>query len=151
MTTIFTKSIPTEATYSLRDTVMKQGKRATKPGDDAPDTLHAGTYQGDALVAIASIYHEAPPDSDEKNVWRLRGMASLESVRGQGYGKVTLLFCLDYIARQGGIRIWCNAREGAVGFYKNLGFHVKGDRFISADGIPHYFMWRDIAPDSSSD
>ena len=149
MTHIPTKPIPTEATHHLRDVVMGQGKHAVKPGDDAPNTLHAGAYKNDNLVAIASVYHEAAPGSDNPTAWRLRGMASLPEVRGEGYGRAALELCMQHIAAQGGTLLWCNARKNAVGFYKRMGFVVEGDEFIPPGGIPHYFMWREITPESA--
>lgn len=111
-------------------------------GDDAPNTLHAGAFEGPCLVGIASVCHEPMPDGREPASWRLRGMATLPSVRGAGYGRALLQTCFDHIRAHGGRLLWCNARVVALGFYERLGFVAEGPEFEIVPIGPHYVMTR---------
>lgn len=118
------------------------------PGDDAPDTLHAGAFEEERLVGIASIYREARAGSNDAGAWRLRGMATLPDVRGRGYGAALLRLCIEYAAARGGRVAWCNARTSAAGFYEALGFVREGEAFELPGIGPHFVMSRAIASSS---
>lgn len=111
-------------------------------GDDDPDTLHAGAFEGDALVGIASVCREPMPDGSDDGHWRLRGMATLPEARGRGYGRALLEHCFAHIRSQGGTLLWCNARVAALGFYEHLGFVAQGEQFEIVPIGPHYVMTR---------
>lgn len=112
-------------------------------GDDAFDTLHAGGYDEDALVGIASVMREAPPwDEGAERAWRLRGMATLPEVRGQGYGGALLERCLAHAVERGGDTAWCTSRVPAVGFYRRFGFETEGGVFDVPPIGPHVLMRR---------
>jgi len=115
-------------------------------GDDAFDTLHAGAFNEEALVGIASVMREAPPWDDEASrAWRLRGMATLPEVRGQGYGGALLERCLAHAIEQGGGLAWCTSRIPAVGFYRRFGFETEGDVFEIPPIGPHVLMRRGLS------
>ncbi len=117
--------------------------RTIFPGDDWPDSFHAGAFENGKLVGIATIIHQPPSGADDPALWRLRGMATLPEVRGKGYGTELVNDCIRYVARSGGTWIWCDARETALGFYRKLGFETRGDRYQTESG-PHFQMWRAI-------
>jgi GNAT superfamily N-acetyltransferase len=129
-------------------------------GDDAPDTLHLGAFEGGELVGIASVVreaiapdlgiqaggepaHGAPPHAQ----WRLRGMATFPHVRGRGHGARLVEGCLEHARGLGGRLLWCTARLSAEGFYRRLGFEGRG-RVFGVPGLgPHELMVRVIWPD----
>jgi GNAT superfamily N-acetyltransferase len=111
-------------------------------GDDQPDTLHAGAFDGDAFVGIASVCREPMPGSRQGGEWRLRGMATMPAVRGRGFGRLLLESCFDHIRARGGTLLWCNARVVALGFYRHLGFIAQGEEFEIVPIGPHYVMTR---------
>ncbi|TPW08355.1 MAG: acetyltransferase, partial [bacterium] len=86
--------------------------------------------------------HQPAPTTD----WRLRGMATLPEARGTGLGGALLEACLDHIARNGGTRLWCNARTTAAGFYVRYSFNIHGEAFDLPGIGPHYRMSRLISP-----
>jgi GNAT superfamily N-acetyltransferase len=147
-------TIPAAATRPLRQVVLRPHQAAEElvfPGDDATDTRHFGAYLDEKLVGVASIYREAPPPAlvmdltppgTTVNAWRLRGMATLPAVQGQGLGRALLEACIAYTTTQDGELLWCNARTPAVGFYLKLGFVTHGDEFEIPGIGPHYVMWR---------
>ncbi|HEX9122892.1 MAG TPA: GNAT family N-acetyltransferase [Actinomycetota bacterium] len=135
------------AVRELRQRVLRPHQRAEElvyPGDDAPDSLHAGAFEGDELVGIATVIREAPPGTTDERAWRLRGMATLPEVRGKGYGAALLQRCLDHVGKHGGALVWCNARATAVEFYRRSGFEVRGEGFsLPVIGL-HFFMLRSL-------
>jgi GNAT superfamily N-acetyltransferase len=150
-------TIPATATRPLRQVVLRPHQAAEElvfPGDDATDTRHFGAFINEKLVGVASVYREAPPQAllaelrpiVAANAWRLRGMATLPAVQGQGLGRALLEACIAYVASQGGELLWCNARTPAAGFYLKLGFVTHGDEFEIPDIGPHYVMWRRLSP-----
>lgn len=153
--------VPAATVRPLRTRVLRPafpaGTYATYPEDDAPATLHvAATDDAGDVVAVATFYPEPPPEALRGVLgedafrpgasWRLRGMASAEAVRGQGYGAAVLRAGLDAIAARAGHVLWCNARTGALGFYTRLGLHAEGPEF-EIEGIgPHRVMWTHVGP-----
>jgi predicted GNAT family N-acyltransferase len=119
------RRIPAAETRGLRHTVLRPNQPpqlAIYPGDDDADTLHLGLYmQG-----------------------RLGGVAVDMSLRGQGHGATLLRACLEHAVQQGGTLVWCNARTTASGFYRSLGFSLKGDTFELPGIGPHHCMQRTL-------
>jgi predicted GNAT family N-acyltransferase len=107
--------------------------------DDAPSIA---VYDGETVIACASVREEPMPDDARAGDWRLRGMASDPARRGEGHGAAALRAALDYARDRGAQRVWCNARMPAKGFYERYGFTTVGDPFdIDVIG-PHYLMVR---------
>jgi GNAT superfamily N-acetyltransferase len=121
----------------------------TFPGDDAPETYHAGVFLEDELVGVASVFQEAPPFAASPFAWRLRGMAVVPQVRRTGYGRVLVQSCLDYIASQKGTLLWCHGRTSALQFYRALGFQTYGEEFDVPISGPHYVMWLPVSESDS--
>lgn len=149
MSEIVVKRITADETRVLRHAVLRPDKPASElvyPGEDAG--VHFGAVLNDEVVGIATIYREAMPDDTDKNradkSWRLRGMATAESVRRKGVGSLVLQSCIEHIAACRDKFLWCNARLNAVDFYKAHGFHVKGELFDMPPIGLHYVMWRAI-------
>lgn len=128
------------ATYDQDDTVAVH-VAAYLPGARQPD-------------GVGTIYAERPPDANRDEIpawayapevaWRLRGMATSESARGTGLGRLVLEECFAVIREADGRVLWCNARIGAVPFYERLGLVCVGPEFELPDIGPHYVMWREI-------
>lgn len=138
-----TYRITSVETRAIRHAVLRPNGPAAGtifPGDDEPGTFHAGLYDGDRLVAVASVYHVVPPGEEDRNAWRLRGMAVLPKFQNRGYGKKLLQACIVYVKGAGGSQLWCNARSGAKNFYQSAGFQAEGDIFELPQIGPHYFM-----------
>ncbi len=154
MSDIDVRAINAEETRPLRHSVLRPGQsfeQTVYSRDDHPETLHLGAFDGDRLVAIASLYREARPNRPTRSAWRLRGMATLPGVRGRGFATAVLDASVGHVAGEGGGELWCNARVPALGFYQRCGFAVEGDEF-EIDGIgPHVVVTRVIDPPSSED
>ena len=142
------RQIDVQAARILRHQLLRPGRPADElvfPGDDAPDTLHSGAVEEERLVGIATIICEPSPGEEDDRAWRVRGMATLPEVRGRGYGGLLLERCVEHAVNHGGRLLWCNARAGAVGFYRRYAFTTRGDAFDIPDLGTHYLMTRALS------
>jgi predicted GNAT family N-acyltransferase len=111
------------------------------PEDDLPTTVHLAAYRpsGGEPVSVATLF---PEPYDGRPAWRLRGMATSEQVRGQGYGAAVLAAGLA-AAREAGIDlVWCNARLPAENFYRRHDFRRVSEVFEVPPIGPHVVMVR---------
>jgi GNAT superfamily N-acetyltransferase len=133
-----------EILYVLRRDVLRPGQPLTAAMHDydfKPDTFHVAAFgPRNQVAACATFYPEPPPEQAAENAWRLRAMASLPELRGQGYGAAALRYGIAEIRRRGGTMLWCNARSGALGFYERIGFSTVGDEFEIEPIGPHFVM-----------
>ncbi len=125
------REIIAEQTRAIRQVVLRPHQAAEEliyPGDNDADSFHLGAVRGDEVLAILSMYHQPMPGETE-NAWRIRGMASVAEIRGQGYGRMLVEVARDRAWAVERAVIWCNARESAFGFYEKLGFVIEGELF----------------------
>jgi predicted GNAT family N-acyltransferase len=88
-----------------------------------------------------------PLRAELAHAWQLRGMATEAQLRSQGIGAAVLAAAIAEIRRRGGQLVWCDARTSAVAFYQQHGLVAEGEEFLHAEsGIPHFRMWRSLAP-----
>jgi GNAT superfamily N-acetyltransferase len=114
------------------------------PGDDAPESLHAGAFLHGELVGIASVSRQPFRGAPGLDTWQLRGMATLPSARRMGCGAALVRACIAHVAAHGGAALWCNGRSSALPFYRALGFETRGEEFMTPETGPHFVMWRTI-------
>lgn len=134
---------------TIRHPVLRPGnpfETTLWPGDENSDTVHTGAYVNGVLVGVISIFKKSHPDTEEKEVYQLRGMAVLESFQRQGIGTRLIDYCIAHTRSQGGKMIWCNARAHAAGFYQRHGFVIDGEAFDIPEIGPHYRMQRSLQP-----
>lgn len=134
-------------TRPLRQLVLRPHQKAEDlvyPGDDNDDTRHFGAFAGDRLMGVASLYHEPTSGSSESGTYRLRGMAVVPEMQRLGYGSRLLDACVASVKEKGGHLIWCNARVGAVPFYRRHQFETEGDSFDLPGIGPHFLMKREV-------
>ncbi len=147
MSEISVRPITAAEARPLRAAVLRPWRSADEsiyPGDDGPESLHAGAFADGEIVGVASVFREPPPGEADARAWRLRGMAVSPAAHRKGYGRALLEVCTAHVAARGGAVLWCNARSTAVEFYRSLGFDSIGEEFKTPDGIPHFYMRRPI-------
>ncbi len=141
------KSVEREQVLALRHQVLRphEPREACRfDTDDVPGCRHFAAFLDDRLVAIATIFPESLEAMGEVSSVRLRGMACVPALQGQGIGSRLLGFALAE-ARRGGYGIfWCNARLSALSFYQNQGFEAFGETFHLAGIGPHKIMVNDL-------
>lgn len=100
--------------------------------DSDESTLHLILKEGGVLVACGTLIDEGD------GVFRIRGMAVSESLRGQGVGsKLVELFIAHAVKNQARL-IWCNGRVAALSLYERKGFVKTGEVFDVPGSGPHY-------------
>lgn len=118
--------------------------------DDHPQSFHLGAFVDGAMIGIASFLYDDHPDIPDPGLqYRIRGMATLPELQGQGNGRALVVEGLQIIRDRSilapekkTLRVWCNARESAFGFYEKLGFVTVGEMFDIPGIGPHKVMWR---------
>jgi len=139
--------IQADDVLAIRNEVLREGRLTLDecrfPNDDAESTFHLGYFDNDQLACVASFHPVAYKDFPGK-AYQLRGMATLESYRGKGFGNQLVNFAIVYMRGQKVNYVWCNARKKAVPFYKNLGFEIVSDEFEVSGIGPHYVLYLKI-------
>ena len=135
------RNLPVERIRPLRHAVLRPGlppETAVYPGDDDPLALHLGGLLDGELVAVASLFPQLCSLAPVPGGWRLRGVATLESARGHGYGSALIRRCQAYARSRGGALLWCNGRTAVRRFYEQLGFEALGEAFDILVSGEHY-------------
>jgi GNAT superfamily N-acetyltransferase len=143
------REITAAETIAVRWPILRPGfprETAVFPGDDDPNTRHFGAFDASgALVGVTSIYRAPLPERpEEPGAWQLRGMATLDAVRGSGHGRDLVIACEQAVVATGGAFLWCNARIVAAPFYAKRGWQILGEEFDIPTVGPHYRMWKKL-------
>ncbi|MEY2568086.1 MAG: hypothetical protein QOE35_2615 [Actinomycetota bacterium] len=125
-------------THALRSRVLRGGvapEKLTFAGDDVAGTFHLAVE--DPTGAVVAVGTFIPTDQGT----RLRYMAVDPAVQGSGAGRALLDAAVERLRAAGVTRLWCNARDPAVGFYERLGWTVTGPGFVDDEvDLPHHPM-----------
>ena len=131
----------------LRNEVLREGKltleKCVFPTDNLPGSFHLGFFVDEMLTSIVSFHPEKYGEYKGEG-FQLRGMATLEQLRGKGLGNQLVNFALVYLKGKKANYIWCNARKTALNFYLNLGFEIISDQFEVPGIGPHHVMYLKI-------
>ena len=141
------RSITTAQARTVRHPVLRPGlppESASLERDDDAGTLHFGAFEGARLVGVATFFEDPCPLEPQAQAWRLRGMATLADMRGQGAGRALIAEGVRVALAAGASVLWCNARVSAQGFYEKTGFVAAGDLFHLPVGGPHYVMIKSL-------
>lgn len=141
MNTLSFSWVPVDTILPLRHDVIIVGTdRPTDlfPGDTDPCTFHVAAYRQNQLIGCASFMRNSYQGAD---AFQLRGMAVDPDAQGQGIGRQLLEFALSGLVRMTGVQcFWCNARKTAVQFYKQNGWQIVSEEFMTPGVGPHYKM-----------
>ena len=141
------RAISAEDAVAVRWPILRPGfprETAIFAGDEDAETRHFGAYAGGEIVGVASIYRAELPEKSALAAWQLRGMATLDAVRGGGHGAALLAAVEQYVRQKSGAFAWCNARVAAAGFYRRHGWQILGEVFDIPSVGPHYRMLREL-------
>lgn len=100
------------------------------------DGIHFGLYAGDQLTSVVSLFEQG-------DTCQFRKFATLPDAQGKGYGSLLLAHIIEFIAKTGTKKIWCNARVTAVPFYGKFGF-VKTEKTYHENGFDFVIMELDL-------
>ena len=147
------REVPAAEVWPIRRQVLRPGQSLESScyaEDDLPGARHFAALHGGRPVGAASVCPEDPPAEftvqglKPGQGWHLRGMATLDEVRGTGAGSALLRTVLTHALLAGAGAVWCKARTSVTGFYRKHGFQTLGEEFEIPGIGPHSFMyWMD--------
>lgn len=136
------KEIQLDELLPLRAKVLRHGKKPEEvifPGDKDETTFHIGTFSDEKLITVGSFYKENFAGQSGEG-YRLRSMASSPEMQSKGGGTALMQYAFSKLKNLGIDYLWCNARSGAVKFYKKLGMEIISDEFEIPEIGPHFVM-----------
>lgn len=140
------KSVSSDLIRPLRHAELRRGQDFSTTyydKDNENETIHIACLSQNNVISCATFYPEFSYKLKSKNPYRLRGMATATDFTRRGIGTMLMKKAFKLLQKNVDI-IWCNARTGALNFYKKLGFEVIGDIFNIKDIGPHYYMFKKI-------
>lgn len=142
------KTISPTETFAVRHPVLRPGKPIETcifDGDTLPTTVHFGIFHESGPIAgVVSVFEAPHTFFTENKQFQVRGMAVLPEYQKNGLGEQLILAAENYIRENGGHRIWFNAREIAIGFYRKMGYETIGIAFSIGDIGIHYVMHKPL-------
>lgn len=131
-----------QTALTIRDVVLRKPLGLKIQDEDLSDEqnhIHFVALKGQEIVGTVTLVPHIKPGEG-----KLRQMATIEGVRGQGFGKLLVreLEAFAQVNQMSSIQL--HARQYAVAFYKKLGYQVTSAPFTEV-GIPHVIMQKDLA------
>jgi len=131
------EQIRPELTWRLRrDVLYPADPLYTMEMEEDNHGYHFGVFADNQLVAVVSVFIN---DTD----FQFRKFAVTPEAQGKGIGKALLQYITDFATKEGGSRLWCNARLSAIGFYAKYGFSQTGNTF-NRNGFDYEIMEKQI-------
>ena len=131
----------------LRHRILRAGlpiEEAHFPMDNEPSTRHVAAIVDatNAALCCASMVQNI---YENQRAFQLRGMATDAGWQSKGLGNAVLQYLIELVKSQSDIRLfWCNARIGALAFYKRQGWTVESELFDIPTAGLHYRMKLDL-------
>jgi GNAT superfamily N-acetyltransferase len=114
-------------------------------------SLHLAGIRDDEIVVCASFF-VAPFALDPGALsYQLRFMATDPAYQGRGGGTRVLAEAERRLGERGATRLWANARDTALAFYRSAGWvAVEGSEFMSEETrLPHTVIYRPLVNPTS--
>lgn len=105
------------------------------------DGIHFGAFRDNKLVGVVSLFQTGTD-------FQFRKLAVEAGMQHAGIGSALVNYVIAWSEKNGGTRIWCNARLEATGFYLKLGFSQTGNLF-TRKGIDYELVEKAITPVSN--
>ncbi len=140
------RTITSKETHSVRHPVLREGRPIEDcvfANDDDPETFHLGLFIDNEILAVVTYIKNKYPDL-KGSQYQLRGMAVLKSYQKRGFGNLLIEKGEDILKQKNVDKVWCNAREIAVNFYKKNGFEIIGKPFVIPKIGLHYVMHKSL-------
>ncbi|MED4204986.1 GNAT family N-acetyltransferase [Neobacillus mesonae] len=131
------RKVDQEQVWKIRHEVMW----SEKPFDyikleDDDLGIHFGLFKENTLISVISLFI----DNEEA---QFRKFATIQHEQGKGYGSILLESVLKEAKIHGVNRIWCNARQNKVDFYKRFGLRETNSSFIK-EGKSYVIMEKNL-------
>jgi GNAT superfamily N-acetyltransferase len=141
------RKVDAEKVRSLRHSELRKGQDFSTTSyleDYEVDTFHMACIVDEKIVTCASFYPEKSIKIISDNAYRLRGMATDADFQRKGYASDLMAESFKELRNRDCDMVWCNARLGAVDFYKSVGFKITGGLFDIVGIGPHYYMYKEL-------
>lgn len=141
------KKISSDDVLPIRHRILKPHLKFSEcllREDHLPTTFHLGIFYFDKLVSVATFMLQSHPELSAGLPYRLRGMATDDKYRGQGFGRLALQSGVVLLKQMHCDFLWFNARMSAFEFYEKLGFQYSGPVFEIAGIGPHKVMYKPL-------
>ena len=136
------EQIRPELTWRLRQRVLyPESKLYEMEMEEDNHGYHFAAFKDNDIIAVVSLFNK---DTD----WQFRKFAVDAGVQNMGIGKTMLQHITDFSITGGGTRLWCNARDTAIGFYLKYGFSHTG-RLFSKNGFNYEILEKQFTPSSN--
>jgi GNAT superfamily N-acetyltransferase len=140
---IHIEQITPELTWRLRRDVLY-------PNAEIPDMemdvdrggTHFGAFAGNKLAGVISLFREGDD-------FQFRKFAVDADFQNKGIGTALLNYITEFSVEDGGLKLWCNARLNAIGFYLKNGF-IQTDRLFSKNGYDYVIMEKPLISTSGN-
>jgi GNAT superfamily N-acetyltransferase len=127
------EQITPELTWRLRrDMLYPEAELPDMEMDVDRDGYHFGAFTDNKLAGVISLFRE---ESD----FQFRKLAVEPAFQKKGVGTALLRYVTEFALAEGGVKIWCNARVSATGFYLKSGF-LETDKVFSKNGNDYVIM-----------
>jgi len=124
-------------TWKLRRDVLYPDAEIPDMEMDADKTgVHFGAFTDNKLAGVVSLFRE-------RDNFQFRKFAVDAALQNKGVGTALLNYITEFAAADGGVRLWCNARRNATGFYLKSGFK-ETDQLFSKNGHDYVIMEKAI-------
>jgi GNAT superfamily N-acetyltransferase len=134
---IHIEQITPELTWRLRrDVLYPDGEIADMEMDVDRDGIHFGAFVDNKLAGVVSLFRE-------ENDFQFRKFAVDMAFQNRGIGTAWLNYITEFAIKDGGKKIWCNARLNATGFYLKFGF-TQAARLFSKNGYDYVIMEKQL-------
>lgn len=143
MTGLHIEQINPVLTWQLRRDILYPGKyKHDMEMAEDEQGIHFGAFYNNKLAGVISLFQNGAD-------FQFRKLAIATDEQQKGIGKNLLQYVTDYAISEGGVRLWCNARLSAAGFYTKAGFVASGKTF-RRDDIDYVIMEKTLNRDNSA-
>jgi GNAT superfamily N-acetyltransferase len=130
---IYIEQITPELTWRLRRDVLYPGSDITDMEMEVDrEGYHFGAFVDNKLAGVVSLFRE-------EKVFQFRKFAVDSAFQNKGIGTALLNYVTEFAIKDGGKKIWCNARLNAIGFYLKHGF-IQTNELFSKNGNDYVIM-----------
>ena len=127
------EQITPELTWRLRrDVLYPDAEIRDMEMDVDRDGIHFGAFTDNKLAGVASLFREG-------NDFQFRKFVVDTAFQNRGIGTALLKYITEFAIADGGVKLWCNARLNAKGFYLKKGFKETNQLF-SKNGHDYEIM-----------
>jgi GNAT superfamily N-acetyltransferase len=127
------EQIVPELTWRLRRDMLYPGSEIIDMEMEVDrNGIHFGAFVDNKLAGVISLFREGDD-------FQFRKFAVDRAFQNKGIGTALLNYITEFAHEDGGLKLWCNARLNATGFYLKNGF-IQTHNVFSRNGYDYVIM-----------